>query len=181
MEKKQSVLLYIWQIASSHMIAYFIAGVIAFYFMNYKEHYSSQSLSLLMRSTDSPWVAIGPALQIFRGVIIALVLYPFKKIFLEESYGSAKLALLVGGLSFLSTIGPTPGSFEGYLYTILPLQYHLLGIPETIIYVGLFSIMVVQWNKKQEIFYIVLSIVLVLLIIFMSIMGFLKASGVLKV
>ncbi len=181
MEKKDSLAVYVWQIASSHMIAYFIAGVLAYYFMNYKEHYSSQSLSLLMHPTDSPWVAIVPALQIFRGVIIALVLYPFKKVLFEENYGTAKLALLIFGLSFLSTIGPTPGSFEGYLYTKLPVQYHLLGIPETIIYVGLFSIMVVKWNKNQEKLYTVLSIIASLLIIIMSTMGFLKAIGLLKV
>ncbi len=172
---------FVWRISSSHMIAYFIAGVLAYYFMNYKEHFSSQSLSMLMLPTDSPWVAIGPSLQIFRGVIIALVLYPFKKVFFEESHGTAKLALLIFGLSYLSTIGPTPGSFEGYVYTKLPVQYHLLGIPETVIYTGLFSIMVVQWNKNQKKLYTVLSIIMVLLIIIMSTMGFLKAQGILKV
>jgi hypothetical protein len=181
MEKKQSLPAYVWQIASSHMIAYFIAGVLAYYFMNYKEYYSSQSLSLLMRPTDSPWVAIGSGLQLFRGAIIAVVLYPFKKVFLEEKYGAAKLSLLISGLSFLSTIGPAPGSFEGYLYTILPVQYHLLGIPETIIYVGLFSIMVVWRYKNQKKVYTVLSIIFILLIILMSTMGFLKAIGYLKV
>ena len=181
MEKKKSLAVYVLQIASCHTIAYFIAGVLAYYFMNYKEHFSSQSLSMLMLPTDSPWVAIGPSIQIFRGVIIALVLYPFKKVFFEESHGTAKLALLIFGLSYLSTIGPTPGSFEGYVYTKLPVQYHLLGIPETTIYVGLFSIMVVQWNKNQKKLYTALSIILVLLIIIMSTMGFLKALGILKV
>jgi hypothetical protein len=181
MENKKFFWKFIWKVSSSHMISYFIAGVLAFYFMNYREHYASESLSHLMRPTDSPWVAIGPALQLFRGALIAFVLYPFRKVFLEDRSGFLKLAWLVFGISFLSTIGPTPGSFEGYLYTILPVQYHLLGIPETIIYVGLFSFMVVFWNKSDRKLFTGLSIAAIVLIIFMSTMGFLKAIGTLKV
>lgn len=163
------------------MIAYFIAGITAFYFMNYREHYSSQSLSLLMRPTDSPWVAIGPSLQLFRGILIALVLYPYRKVFLEESRGILKLAWLIFGISFLSTIGPTPGSFEGYLYTILPVQYHLLGIPETVIYVFIFSFLSVRWYKNQKKIYTAFSIAAVFIIVLLSAMGVLKALGILKV
>jgi hypothetical protein len=100
---------------------------------------------------------------------------------LNERFGILKLAWLILGLSFISTIGPTPGSFEGYIYTILPIQYHLLGIPETIIYISLFSFFVGIWYKHNKSIYTVLSIVFVLLIMLMSTMGFLKAIGVLKV
>lgn len=181
MENKKSYGSFIWRITASHMIAYFLAGLFAVLFLNYKEHYASQSLSLLMRPIDSPWVAIGPALQIIRGIIIALVLLPFRNIFLNEHFGAVKLAWLLLGLSFISTIGPAPGSFEGYIYTILPIQYHLLGIPETIIYVSLFSFFIGIWYKYNKSLFTILSIVIVLLILLMSAMGLLKAIGILKV
>ena len=124
---------FVWRICSAHVIASFTAGVFALLFLDYRTHFSSESLALLMRPVSSPWVALGPGLQIFRGVLIALALLPVRG-FLYGKNGFLKLAWLVLGLSFISTIGPTPGSFDGYIYTILPVQYHLGGIPEAVLY-----------------------------------------------
>lgn len=178
---KKDTLKYLWRIASSHMTAYFIAGLFAVVFMNYKQHYASASLSLLMRPLDSPWVAIGPLLQIVRGMIIGLALFPFRKIFLEEKNGALKLMLVIFGISFFSTIGPTPGSFEGYIYTVLPVQYHLLGIPEATIYTVLFSVFVVFWYRHEKKYFTVLSIIMTVLIALMSILGVMQAMGILEV
>ena len=49
-----------------------------------------------------------------------------------------KLGVIILGLSLLSTIGPTMGSFEGYIYTKIPYMYQMLGYPEAILYVLLF-------------------------------------------
>lgn len=108
---------FVWRICSAHVIAYFTAGVFALLFLDYRTHFSSESLALLMRPVSSPWVALGPGLQIFRGMLIALALLPVRG-FLYGKNGFLKLAWLVLGLSFISTIGPTPGSFDGYIYTI---------------------------------------------------------------
>lgn len=171
---------FIWRITSAHVIAYFFAGIFAVVFMNYKDHYASESLSLLMRPVDSPYVALGPGLQLFRGILIALILLPVRK-FIFEKNGFLKLGFLLLGLSFLSTIGPTPGSFEGYIYTILPIQYHLLGIPETLIYIGLFIGILAFWYKKEKKYVNVVAVILIVLILFMSFMGYLKAVGLLNV
>jgi len=170
---------FLWRVLYSHVIAYFIAGIFAVTFMNYKEHYASDYLNHLMLAVTSPRVALGPALQIFRGLIIGLVLLPIRKMILEEKYGFAKLALLVLGLSFISTIGPTPGSFEGFVYTVLPVQYHLLGIPETVLYIFLFIFILWFTYKREKRWIFIVSIVFVVLICFMSIMGYLSASGLL--
>jgi hypothetical protein len=117
--------------------------------MHYKEQFAADIMSTIMRPFDSPLVALGAGLQIFRGVIIALVLLPFKEILISRS-GWIKLAGLILGLSYISTIGPTFGSFEGYIFTKIPLQYHLLGIPEALIYVFLFTISFYLWYKKPN-------------------------------
>ncbi len=132
-------------------------------------------MSVIMRPIESPWVAAGAGLQIFRGLIVALVLFPFRDVFLSSKKGWIKLWALILGLSYISTIGPTFGSFEGYIYTNVPLQYHLLGIPETLIYTFLFTILISLWYKKPSKVWNVVSIILVSLIILMSTLGLLSS------
>jgi hypothetical protein len=91
-----------------------------------------------MLPVDEPIVALGPSLQIFRGALIALILLPLRKTFFEERYGLVKLAVVIIGFSLLSTISPTMGSFDGYIFTKIPYRYQLLGYPEAIAYVLLF-------------------------------------------
>ena len=108
-------------------------------------------------------------------VLIALALLPVRG-FLYGKNGFLKLAWLVLGLSFISTIGPTPGSFDGYIYTILPVQYHLGGIPEAVLYTALFAGILAFWHKSGKRYVTVLSIVLVAIIVLLSVMGFLGAA-----
>lgn len=138
---------FVWRICSAHVIAYFTAGVFALLFLDYRTHFSSESLALLP----------------VRG-------------FLYGKNGFLKLAWLVLGLSFISTIGPTPGSFDGYIYTILPVQYHLGGIPEAVLYTALFAGILAFWHKSGKRYVTTLSIVLVAVIVLFSVMGFLGAA-----
>lgn len=170
---------FIWRIASSHTIAYFIAGIFALVFMDYKEQFGSNFMSVIMRPIESPWVALGPGLQVIRGIIIAFVLLPFKDILIKNK-GWLKLSALILGLSYFSTIGPTFGSFDGYLYTKIPLQYHLLGLPETLLYTFLFSFMIFAWYKMSGKVWNIISIALVILIILMSFLGVLASLGIIS-
>jgi len=170
---------FIWRIASSHTIAYFIAGIFAMLFMNYKEEFAGEVLSVIMRPVESPWVALGAGLQIFRGAILALIFLPFKDTLLSKN-GLLKIILLILGLSYFSTIGPGFGSFEGYLYTTIPIHYHLLGLPEALIYTFLFSFIIVFWYRNQSKVYHVVSIVLVSLIVIMSLLGWLASLGLIE-
>ena len=163
-----------------HMISYFIAGILAFVFMEYERQFATENLSIIMKSTDSPWIVMAPALQIIRGFIISLVLYPFKDVFLSSKNGWLKLWLLIIGLSYFSTIGPTFGSFEGLLFTKFSLSDHLFGIPETLLYTFLFSFLLCFWYKKPSKAINITSIVFVILIMIMSALGALSRLGILK-
>ena len=81
------------------------------------------------------------------------------------------------GLSYFATIGPTFGSFDGYIYTKIPLQYHLLGLPETLIYSLLFTSMFALWYKMKNKTLNIISASLVALIVLMSVMGLLASLG----
>jgi len=180
MEEKQSLVKYFWQVTYAHIIAYFIAGIFAVLVINYRDLYATEIISSFMHPVDSPIVALGPALQIFRGILIALILLPLRKTFFDEKRGLIKLGIIIIGLSLLSTIGPTMGSFDGYIYSRVPYKYQILGYPEAIVYVFLFiGILAVSKKYEHKKIVTILSIVITVLISLMSIMGFLSAKGLL--
>jgi hypothetical protein len=177
MEKKDNLVKYFWQITYSHTIAYFIAGIFALVVVNYRDLFATEIISSFMLSVDEPIVALGgTSLQIFRGIIIALIILPLWKVFFEEKHGLIKLGVIILGFSQLSTIGPTMGSFEGYIYTKIPAMYQVLGYPESIIYILLF-IGLLGFSKKYGHKKIItaLSIIIMVLLSLMGIMGFIMA------
>lgn len=174
MQNKSQV--FIFRITVAHTFAYFFAGIFALVFMNYREHFASDSLGLLMLPVDSPMVVLGPGLNILRGIILGFILLPIRNMILGEK-GFLKLALLVIGLSLISTIGPTPGSFEGYIYTKLPTQYHLMGIPEAFLYVAMFAGIPCLWYRHERKYFNVIAIVFICLILFLSLAGYMQAKG----
>jgi len=177
MDKKQGLIKYIWQITYAHTIAYFIAGIFAVSVMNYKDLYATEIISSFMHQVDAPIVALGPVLQIFRGILISLILLPLRNVFLDEKFGLWKLGLIVFGFSYLSTIGPGIGSFEGYIYTKIPFLYQLAGLPETILYVALFiGILFLSKKYADKKIMAVLPIVFTALIVLMGIMGYISAG-----
>jgi hypothetical protein len=176
MEKKQGLVQYFWQITYAHTIAYFIAGIFAVLVINYRDLYATDVISSFMHPVDTPVVALGPVLQIFRGIILSLILLPLRKTFFEEKNGLIKLGIIIIGLSLLSTIGPTMGSFDGYIYTKIPYMHQILGYPEAIVYVLLFiGILNISIKYAHKKIITVLSIIVMLLVGFMSIMGFITA------
>ena len=72
------------------------------------------------------------------------------------------------------------GSFEGFIYTNTPIKYHLIGIPEIVLYMTLFTVFMWGWYKKPKKIFNILSIILVSLIVLMSFMGVLASSGIVE-
>ena len=135
--------------------------------MNYRDLFATDVISSFMKPVDEPIVVLGPVLQIFRGILLALVLLPLRKVFFEEKNGLMKLGVIILGLSLLSTIGPTMGSFEGYIYTKIPYMYQMLGYPEAILHVS------IKYAHRRII--TLLSILIMALICFLGIMSFVMA------
>jgi hypothetical protein len=173
MEKKTSLVKYFWQITYAHTIAYFIAGLFAVAFLNYGELFELEMFSGQVRSMDDPMVALGPGLQIFRGIILALIFLPLRKTFFDGKYGLLKLGLLIFGLSVVSTYSGGMGSFDGFIYNKLPIRYQINGYPEAIIWIFLFiGILTVSKKYEHKKIITVLSIIFTALICLSSIMGF---------
>lgn len=176
MKKRHDTFRYFWQITYAHTIAYWFAGIFALVIMDYRDLFATEVISSFMYPVDTPIVTLGPVLQIFRGILLALILLPLRKVFFEEKHGLLKLGLIIIGLSLLSTIGPTMGSFEGYIYTRIPYMYQVLGYPEAILYVLLFiGILNISKRYGDKKIVTILPIILMTLICFFGITGFLMA------
>jgi hypothetical protein len=170
--------IFAWRVMTSHLIAYSLAGLFAVVVMNYEQLYSIPPLSHFMRSLNSPQVAVGPALQIIRGLGMAFILWFFRKTLLESKYGFLKIILLIFGLSYLFTIGPSPGSFEASIYTTFPLAFYYLWIPETAIYVGIFSLYLFFWYTYEKKIFNLISIIFIIMLIIVTILGLLQSFGI---
>ena len=179
MENKKGLIKYFWQITYAHTISYFIAGIIAMAFFDYRGWWSSEYISAFYRDIESPIVALGGGFfQLFRGIIVALILLPLRKTFFEEKFGLLKLALIVFGFSIVSTYAAAITSIEGFIYLKVPLIYHIKGIPEGIIWLSLFiGILFISIKYSHKKIVTILSIIIVALITLMSIMGYFGAMG----
>lgn len=166
---------FFWRVSSSHIITYFVMGIIASFLLNYEKAFANPPLSYLMKPVDSSWVAIGPVLQIFRGLVFSIALWLFKDSFLFKEYGWAKLWLLIICLSILSTTGPTPGSIEGLIYTNISVISQMEGYFEVLPQTLLFSLFVFYWYNKPKRLWNILSILLVSLIVILCTLGLLAS------
>jgi hypothetical protein len=174
MEKtRYNFVTFTWRITAAHIITYFIAGILAFNLFNYAEVFAEGDMAVLMKPVDSPWVMAGTALNIFRGILFGIVLWPFRSVLLETKYGWLYLFGLFFGLAILGTSGPAPGSFEGIIYTNFPVIDQILGLRETVFQTLLFSLIVYFWYKYPKKIWTILSIVIIVLLLMMIIAGLL--------
>ena len=167
-----------WRITAAHTIAYFCAGLFALLVMDYKSWFSDGAISSFMLPTDTPIVALGPALQIIRGIIMALALLPLRKVFTDEKFGFLKLGGVVLGLSLFSTFAAAMGSLDGFIYTNVPIIEQIMGYPEAFLWTALFIGILWAFYKFEKKAINITGIVLVVLVVFMSIMGYLSALGI---
>lgn len=166
-----------WRIVAVHTLTYFFIGLLAMNIFNYEAVFATGNLASFMKPIDSPWVALGPGLQILRGLIFAIVLWPFKSVFLNGESGWFKLWLLFIGLSILSTFGPALGSIDGMIYTTVPISQQLLFLPELLIQSLLLSLLVTGWHNKPKKLYNIIAVILLIAILLMSIAGYLSLSS----
>jgi hypothetical protein len=138
------------RVTSCHLVTYFITGVLAYTLLDYEALFQTSGFACLMRPISSRWVAAGPALQVVRGLIFAVALYPFRSVFLGGGPGWLRLWGLLVGLAILSTAGAAPGSVEGLIYTKIPLGSQLIGLPEVLLQTLAFSLLVTVWHRHPH-------------------------------
>ena len=176
-ESKNQLIKFVLKVTYAHTISWFVAGVIAVYLMSYEQWFLTEPMSF-MRPTTEPIIRLGMALQIFRGVLVGFVLYPVRKVFFEERLGYWKLGLVILGLSVVATFGPAPGSFDGYIFTNLPLSMHLACYPEALLWISSFiGILYISNKYENKKIARIIPMVFTILIVLMGIMSYMEAKG----
>jgi hypothetical protein len=168
----------------SHTLTYFLVGLVASVVFNYSADFARPELRGYMRQLGDPIIALGPALQPLRGVLFALAFYPLREILFRKKNGWLITWWLLVALGILSTFGPAPGSVEGAIYTTLPVidQFLSGGMLEILTQSFLFSALLYYWvNHPEKRWLNWLLAILFALVILMSAMGYLAASGAIVV
>jgi len=133
-----------------HTVTYFVAGILAYTLMSYERTFSEPPLSYFMRPTSDPWIMAGPLFQPIRGLIFALAFFPLRGVFFARKTGWLILWWLLVALGILSTFGPSPGSIEGMIYTIIPPVDQILGLWETVLQSFLLAALLFHWVNHPE-------------------------------
>ena len=133
------------KVAIVHTFTYIAFGILASNLADYSTLYSINTVSSFMRNFDSPWIVIGPFLQPLRALFIAIALYPLIDMLKTSKFGWLKLWSLFVCLAIIAPPSAAPGSFEGLIYTQLPISFHLKGLPEILIQTLAFSFLLWVW------------------------------------
>jgi hypothetical protein len=129
----------------THSVTYMILGLLASTLLDYGHLFADSSLNLLMRPVSDPLVMAGPLFQPVRGFLFGIVFYLLREPFFEKKNGWLLMWTVLVIVGILNTFGPTPGSVEGIIYTILPLWVHLRGLPEVLLQSLCLSLVLFYW------------------------------------
>ncbi|GHT69120.1 hypothetical protein FACS189452_09640 [Bacteroidia bacterium] len=142
---------FVWRVAVCHTVTYFVMGIIFSTLFNYGDLFTTDIIGVYMRPITSKWVALGPVLNIVRGVMFGFILWVFRDTIICSKYAWLKTWGLFVALAILGTAGAAPCSMEGVIYTNLPLSYHLGGgLLEMVLQTLAFSLLLFYWHKKPR-------------------------------
>jgi hypothetical protein len=126
-----------------HTLTYFVMGALAYHFLHYADTFNNPNSG--MRPTTSTWVMLGPALQIFRGILFASVFYLFREQLFGRRNGWLQMAWMLIGIGILGAFAAPAGSLEGFIYTTTPALSQTKGYLEIVTQAVLFSALLCYW------------------------------------
>lgn len=135
---------FILRVTGIHILTYILCGIIFSSIFTYDSLFAIDGVSDFMKEVGGTSTLLGPLVQVIRGLLFGLVLLLVKDSFVGKRLGWLKLWLLIAIIGIINTPGPAPFSIEGIIYTKLPLEFHLKGVPEILIQTLLFSYFVTK-------------------------------------
>jgi hypothetical protein len=103
-----------------------------------------------MRPLDHPLVALGPALNIFRGALLALAFLPFRHVIKESKRGWFYLAAALWILVHVGADAADPGKIESFIYADFPAAIRFSTWPESIFSVLAFGWLFHTWERNPK-------------------------------
>ena len=134
----------------THTVTYFIMGLLASTVFEYGRLYAETSLNLLMRQISDPLVMAGPLFQPIRGVLFGIVFFLLRDTLFGRKNGWLVMWITLVVVGIISPFGPSPGSIEGMIYTTLPMELHLTGLPEVLLQALILSAVLFYWVNHPE-------------------------------
>ena len=134
----------------THTVTYFIMGLLAFQIIDYARLYAETGLNLLMRQTSETLVMAGPLFQPIRGILFGIVFFLLRDILFKRKNGWLTMWIVLVVVGIISPFGPTPGSIEGMIYTIIPVGIQLKGLPEVLLQALFLSVVLFYWVNHPE-------------------------------
>lgn len=132
-----------------HVITYTVIGILFFTLQDYEGAFATQERFELYRPTDDPLVAAAIPMQIVRGGLLAVLIYPIYKTFIKKKQGWLYLFGLMFGLTALGA----PNFFPGLLEDIVSettVGELLIGPAEITVQMLLFSVLLFLWERRKE-------------------------------
>ena len=133
-----------------HTVTYFVMGLLASQIFDYAKQFADPSIRVFMRQTSDVMVMIGPLLQPIRGFLFGIVFFLLRDVFFKRRTGWLMMWLTLVIVGIISTFGPSPGSIEGIIYTIIPIRIQVIGLSEIILQAFLLSVIICYWIKHPE-------------------------------
>jgi len=130
-----------------HVITYTLFGVLFYYLQNYELAFDTQEYFKLFRPMTDPIVSMAPFIQLIRGGLLALFLYPLHNTFIEEKHGWLLLFLVLFGFTALVPGGMIT-DFIKVFRTENSLSDFLVGVPEISVQMLVFSFVFVKWQRR---------------------------------
>ena len=134
----------------THTITNFIMGLLASLIFDYGRLYAETNLNLLMRQTSELLVMAGPMFQPIRGILFGIVFFLLRDILFGRKNGWLVMWIVLVVVGIISPFGPTPGSIEGMIYTIVPIGIQLKGLPEVLLQAFILSVVLFYWVNHPE-------------------------------
>ncbi|HML48191.1 MAG TPA: hypothetical protein PKE04_15725 [Clostridia bacterium] len=138
-----------WKFTVVHVATYAVCGILFMIVTDYFGHFAQDPvLGLVMKPADALSVRLSIPIQLFRGALLALALYPFHEVILRRPNGWLKLFLALFVLTGIGAVVTGPGSIEGLIYTNFDFN-PLIGLPETVAQTLGFSWLFCAWQNRS--------------------------------
>lgn len=138
----KSIPIFLLRVMIIHTLTYILAGIFFSNVFHYRTVFELPVIQDFMLPYGEEAIVWGPYIQPLRGLIIGLILLPFRRLLENASFGWLYIWLLMAGIGIVASPVAAPGSLEGIIYTKLPLWFHFLGLPEVLLQTLVFSIFV---------------------------------------
>ncbi|NCB09902.1 MAG: hypothetical protein EOM73_17315 [Bacteroidia bacterium] len=149
MENNQSGFGFVLRFTIIHVVTYAVFGILFMQISNYFEVFRTDPiLNTVMKPADALSVRLAIPVQLIRGGLLALAVYPFDSIILKP-FGWLKLFWLLFVLTGIGSVITGPGSIEGYIYTNFRFDPRI-GLPEIILQMFVFSWLFCLWQGRAS-------------------------------